>query len=107
MKMSEEQFSNPVEVIDAQDVITLWRERLIKIILRGGAIFGFLGWLNALISDIQTQDWRDLLIVSVAYFALVTIAIFKVPYLVQAYGALLVVFGLYMLLESVVMPGHF
>jgi putative methionine-R-sulfoxide reductase with GAF domain len=96
MKMSEEQFSNPVEVIDAQDVITLWRERLIKIILRGGAIFGFLGWLNSLISDIQTQDWRDLLIVSVAYFALVTIAIFKVPYLVQAYGALLVVFGLYM-----------
>lgn len=85
-----------------KDVISLWREQLVNFILRSSSVIGLIALVIYTIICIQSQDWRDIGIISIVYAALVVITVLKVPYAVRAYGMVIVIFSLYLnsLLQS-------
>jgi GAF domain-containing protein len=85
------------------DIISLWREQLVNFILRGSAAIGLFTWGIYVVIYIQSQDWRNLAIVTVVYAALIAITLLKVPYAVRAYGMVIVTFSLYV--NSLVLSG--
>jgi len=78
------------------DVISAWREQLVAFILWGSSAIGLLVWGIYVIIYTQSQDWRNLAIVTGVYAALVAITLLKVPYAVRAYGMVIVTFSLYL-----------
>jgi GAF domain-containing protein len=68
----------------AEDVLSQWRERLMKYILRGTAVAGAFVLIASVLTDIQVQNWVNIAVTATAYAVVLGITLIRMPYRVRA-----------------------
>lgn len=81
--------------VDTASQLETWRERILLIILRIGALGGFFIYLLNIVREYQANNWSLMGAYTIAFGWIAVIAIFKhLPYRFRAISLLLILYGL-------------